>query len=156
MVDIETLRTELSTDPKNIGYAPLVEDNQDAQLVELLNATTGNGAEEIDILNLDHDTFVLHIAPIFLELPNKDEAIQKKWDRMLTTLVGLREIGVGTPQMQGIFSALVSDGLLTQEYIDSFTKRVGSRAENIFGENITVTQKDVAMALRNADGTGAI
>ena len=49
-VDFSALKTEILSDPKGMGYGPLVSTGRDIGIANLLNSLTGSGAGPVDRL----------------------------------------------------------------------------------------------------------
>ena len=138
-MDYAALKTEITTDPKALGYAPYVASGSDGSIADLLNAM---GTDVITIPDYTKEQFSTGIIPAVLALATASTALQSKWDRLLSMTLAQSVIhySVAAP----LLSILVSDGLITQSQIDAFTKRPGSRAEVLFGAGTVISSEDVA------------
>lgn len=143
---LSTLKIELATDPKGLGYAPLVAVGNDQAVADLLNAKTGPGAEAISLAVIPKGDFLLGIAPAAMVLATKDDATQRRWDRLIALASASDQIRVGSPTIQGLLAQAVGEGLLAQGQVDGFTKRVGSRAEVLFGPGAMLTTTQIGEA----------
>ena len=139
---IASLKTELDTDPKAIGYAQQV--GNDAVIAGMLNSLTAPGAETITLPVMTHDQFAALIAPAVMEL-GSSTAMQTKWNPMLTLASSAQNVGT-TPQNMGLLNALVADGLMTAEQVTAGTTRIGSRAEVLYGAGTVIEWQDIARA----------
>jgi hypothetical protein len=148
-MDYQLLKNELNKDPKGLGYAQYIATGNDVYLAAKLNDPAGPGAELITIAFLPRAKFLFGMASSAIVLAGKDTATQNKWDRLLGFAQSVDSIEMASPVIQGILQYAMADGLVTQEQVDGFSKRKGSRAEVLFGENTTVTHTDVAIALRS-------
>jgi hypothetical protein len=147
-MDYTALKTELTTDPKSLGYAPLLTATNDAGCAALLNATTGNGAATVNLPSLTHDQFALLIAPVVMALGSATTALQTKWTPMLQLLGGVQTVMLNQTVM-GLINAL-SAGFPTQlpaSAITAATTKTGSRAEVLFGAGTVIQWTDIAHAM---------
>ena len=70
-MDYAALKTELTTDPKGLGYAASLASTNDVATAVLINATTGPGAAVVPLVSLSHDDFALLIAPVVMYYPRR-------------------------------------------------------------------------------------
>lgn len=147
-IDYEALKDELEQDPKNLGYSALISAGRDLALAALLNAKSGAGAETLSLQVITKGAFLLGISPVGLTLPTKSSADQMKWDRIISFASAADFVDVGNANVAGLLALAIADGLITQQQVDSFTKRVGSRAEVLFGADTVINHEDIAKALR--------
>ncbi len=147
-MDYTALKTELTTDPKSLGYAPLLTATNDAGCAALLNATTGNGAATVNLPSLTHDQFALLIAPVVMSLGSATTALQTKWTPMLNLISGIQSVTLNSTIL-GMINALSSDfpTELTAAQITSATTKTGSRAEVLFGVGTVIQWTDIAHAM---------
>jgi hypothetical protein len=148
MIDYAALRTELHTDPKNLGYTALITAGRDRNITSLLNSTTGNGAELQNVPSISKEQFLLGIASCYLVLPTLSADIQKKWDRILGVIQAANTVDVSSATVQFLLSVAVSDGLFDQATVDALSKYQASRSEVLFGRGVRIDDGDVSYALR--------
>lgn len=148
-MDYTALKTEIETDPLNLGYASRVAVGDDEGIATILNDRTGSGSAMISLATATKGEVLLGVTPVAFTLPSKSNAIQAKWGLALQLLAAATtDIPVSSEPVASMLAAAVSDGVLTQAQIDAFTKRRGSRAEVLFGVDTAVAHQDVAVALR--------
>lgn len=146
-MDLAALRAELENDPTGMGYAPLVNSADDIAVANLLNSLTSPGAGTVTIPVLTRGQFLLNVvAPVGANLLGATDQLKAKWTFYLDLAKASEEIHVTSPVIQGLLASLVADGIATQAEIDAVTKRVGSRAEVLFGADIKVTPEHVGAA----------
>lgn len=150
-MDYAALRDELVNDPVGMGYHDHIQDgiSNDVKLAELLNDPTSVGSGTISMEFVPRNQFLIGVSPAAILLADKDAIVQAKWDRLLMFASSVDHISMNNPVIQGMMSLAIQDGILSQDQIDSFSKRTGSRAEMLFGEGTRVTHTDVAIALRS-------
>lgn len=147
-IDYAALKAELEADPKNLGYQANINLGRDLAVADLMNATTGPGAETVALPTITKGQFLLGIAPVGLTLPAKSVEIQAKWDRIISLASSADIVDIGNPTVSLLLQAAVADELITPEQIAAFSTRTGSRAEVLFGVGTVVRHEDIAKALR--------
>jgi hypothetical protein len=141
MIYHAALKTELTTDPAAMGYAPMVAKGDDAGPVTLLNAPAGSAFFRSDVTI--HD-IVGAVAPAdFAALA----ALQIAKLQLLFAGVSTIDLSLATNRtiLAGIFTGASAPTLTA---LVAMAKRAGSRAETLFGAGAVVTPTDVAVALR--------
>jgi hypothetical protein len=149
MVDIVALKSEISTDPKAIGYAAQITVENDNGVANLINALTGAGAVTITLQTMTHDAFAMMIAPAVMALGTATAALNTKWTPLLNLVSGITTVHL-TPTVFGMVNGLVTDALLTAAAVTAGTTRTGSRAEVLWGEGTVIGWRDVAAAYGRA------
>lgn len=154
-----TLKSEIQNDPNGYGYAPLVQQGSDNLIKDLLNLkraaiqvrrTDVSGKELLEAINLAD----------YPALPGSPNAAQLSKERRelawLTSIVGLARVRLlneddtDTPVVANLKTMFPSPpGSPTRTRIIALAKRDGSRAEQLLGLNIVLTDEDIANA-RNA------
>jgi hypothetical protein len=140
---IASLKTELTTDPASLGYAPLIVLGSHNQISALINAV---GDTDVQLPSMDRDSFLTAVLPGVIRLASLDVAIQSKWDRLLAVARAASVISIAA--VTGIMAMAVSDGVMTSDEVAGIGKRKGSRAEVVFGAGVVVFTDDVSLALR--------
>lgn len=147
-IDYQQLKTELNIDPNAYGYAPLI--------------AIGNDQGLADMLNLRRAAIVMprpDVSPLeILEAINVADFIASgnqsilwgSWFESITqypTVRVLKENGSDTRVMTNFMKVLVN-GSSSETRIRALASRDGSRAEQLFGVNTSVSAMDIAQALR--------
>jgi hypothetical protein len=146
------LKNEITADPLAVGYGPKYLAGDDYTVAMLLNATTGVGAATMLAGWLTRGAVLKGVVPgtdqlatgLTLSGAAISAALNTKWTNRFAALRG------GDPAIQvdsgfmGLVNGLVSDGLMTQAYVDAFTKKTGSRAEALFGVDTVISIAQVA------------
>lgn len=146
MFNYEILSQELQLDPKELGYSRL----SALATANILNLRDGVGSELIQVSKLDKNSFMLTMSPLLVAIAQKDSGLRDKWDRILSSIFSSESIVyVGRDEIKTVLSLAVSDGVVDQNTIDTFSKRLGSRAEVLFGENVFINDEQVANARKN-------
>lgn len=127
MIDIETLKGEIETDPLGLGYAQHIDKGDDTSVADLLNS----GAYEVDAV----DEIV---TPLSLLKVHESEFKSLAGDALLRLQCLMLAAQGGVRASQFPFSVV--------------RKKQGTRAEVLFGSGTTVTHIEVAKALRNGYG----
>lgn len=147
-IDYAALKDELQKDLKGMGYAPLIEEGEHLVIAELMNALTGPGAETVGLGLITKGAFLLGISPVALTLPQASQEDQDKWDRIIGMASAAEYVDVSHPNILGMLQLAIMEGFITQEQVDAFTKRIGSRAEVLFGAGTGISHEAIAIALR--------
>lgn len=153
---LEQLATEINTDPTAIGYAPHITSGSDNAIADLLNEPRAG----ITIRRQDISTKELYESidvADYAALPSNPNATQLSTERrFLAWLSGLQALGrvrlqnddgTDTPVVKNLLTMFPA-GSQTRARIIALATRLGSRAEQLFGANVAVTDDDVAKALR--------
>jgi hypothetical protein len=166
-VNVATLRTELASDPRGYGYAPLVAVANDPALTDMLNAvrdgtnppanpTAAGGAANgsITVKRIDCNP-----AEILEAIDVRDLAtaglpagmsvpLAQSWLESVTQFARIRlanDDGTKTLTRRNI-DRLVASTNGSQARLDAVAVRLGSRAEELFGAGVVVTRDDVGSA----------
>ena len=153
-MDYAALKSEITTDPKALGYAPLI-NVSDNGIAGLLNSLTGLGAETINLLTQTKGAILRGIIPALdqlasgLTLSNSPITSQtaQKWANRFSALRSGDGVLALDANFMGLLGQMVTDGLITQPAIDAFTTRTGSRAEVLWGAGTVIQPDYVAKAL---------
>jgi hypothetical protein len=147
-INYAELKTELTTDPVNVGYAPYVTAQNDVQMAALINATTGNGAATITLPTMSNADFVLAFAPYLSNVSGLSAPKQLYYvDLLWPAILQMGTIDFANANVAGILGQTVTDGLLTSAQATALNQRTGSRAETLFGAGTIVQASDIALAL---------
>ena len=140
-MDYAALKTELTTDPNTYGYSQWVTVGSCWKLADLLNKT--RAAIRISQKTISVEDFKEAINPTeFAALT----AVKR--DQLIFMAQG------GTVKIKGAGSRAMLDdifpsatALVTNTALTALRTRDGSRAEQLFGDDVTVSADDVAKAL---------
>ena len=155
MIDYTALKSELTTDPKAVGYAASL-GTSDIAVAALLNALTGNGAATISVSSMSRGQWDAFLIPMEDQLTTGlnlsgtalTSAVIAKWTARLAAFrAGDPTISVAI--MTPMLNSAVSDGLITSSFITQITSRIGSRAEVLFGEGTVIDHNDISKAMGN-------
>lgn len=149
-IDYSVLKNELVNDPKGLGYAPFVAKGFDAGIPPLINALTGPGIGPVKVTTLTRDQFMLAVSPCLLSLPGLTDAVQRKWDRVVSFITASSTLDCDLDQIKLLLSDAVTDKVLTQPEVDAVGVRDGSRAEVLFGVGVNVSVNDVSYVLHGS------
>lgn len=142
------LKTELTTDPANLGYAAMIADGNDDGQAALLNNTPAAvafaAATKNSFLNSTAGAVVRLALGIGTDNAPLAVATATKWKALLD-----HSYNADFPIDLSVIAAMgdpVADKVMSAAEFASLTTRVGTRAELIAGGPVTHT--DVALALR--------
>lgn len=149
-IDLVALATEINTDPTGRGYAPHITSGNDGEIAILLNEVQAG-------INIQRSSLT---SPEIFEATDLAEyrALTAQSRQMYQVVVTIGS-GAGGPSGGGIpvgpgtnarliLAGLFPAGSTTRANLVALVMRTGSRGEELFGENVVVSSKDVAMALR--------
>lgn len=142
-INYATLKTELTTDPRAYGYAPLYNSGNDQGLADLLNTVRdGTNGTAISLNRGTISTQELVEAIVQSEMPTN--ASQRDWLLMVCSGARVR-VDTGSTARSGLL-AIFAAGSTTRANLTAASSRNGSRAEELFGLNTFVTADDIARA----------
>lgn len=146
-VDLAALKTELLTDPNGYGYAPLIAQDNDSAVADLLNMIrSGISVRRQSIAPQD----VLQCVDC-RDVKANPAQFDCAWFESATrqTSIELLNTDGSDTQVLGNFKRLFQNpGTYgTRDRIIALCNRPGSRAEQLFGSGTTVTYQEVNAAL---------
>jgi hypothetical protein len=155
-MDYTALRTEIQTDPTQLGYAALVASGSDAGIATLLNTPT---TTQINRGIITRSDFMYLFGFVFTNVAGlADSNIRAGWAWNLqlvnaTEKVNLSSAGINgdlavSPPIIGVRQQAVATGLCTDAQWVSIAYRPGTRAEVLWGVGSAVSANDVSIALR--------
>lgn len=152
MMDIQALKTELTTDPLAIGYAAH-RPHAPGMLAQLVNAKTTQLAKERMVT-------ARGIMASYGLGPTAGAAFLDKLEALAATVPAIKwamkflqtEAGIdaGEPATQVMLTSLIGVGGITQAEVDgvkAMALQPASRAEVLFGAGVQITEADVRAAL---------
>jgi hypothetical protein len=145
-IDLQTLKTELLTDPNSYGYAPLIADTNNPALAAMLNLPrTAILLPRPDVSPLE----ILEAIQVahFIASPN---LLMASWFESLTQFPSVRILkddGNDTRVMTNLM-AILTNGSASETRLRALAKRSGSRIEQLFGIGTIVSVQEVIDAQR--------
>lgn len=148
---LQTLKTELNSDPRSYGYAADLASGNDAGLVAKLNLARAGitirrpDCDPAEILEaIDIRDFAASPAGV------TNNQFVASWFESITQFARVRLANAdGTKtQVRKNIDRMVNDTQGSQTRLDAVAVRAGSRAEELFGFGVAVTDTDVANAKR--------
>lgn len=151
-INYSALKSEIQTDPLVYGYAAHVASGNDEAIATLLNAirTGSDGLPAITVRRSDIAPVEVLEAIGFADLVSPSNTLQTAWFESITqypTIQLVNADGTNTRVISNLF-ALVNNPSPSRNRINAIANRNGSRAEQLFGVNTSITSSDVARALR--------
>lgn len=137
--DYVALNTEITTDPKSLGYAG----KTDPEVAELLN-TVGLAvpAETVNVGMINGQK--LSMAVEISEYIALSDAAQQAWQTILSAGDGM--INVENPRVVNQIGAIWGATTTTRASLLALRDRPCSRAETLFGRDVFIHHLDVAKA----------
>ena len=142
-MDYVALKSELQTDPTSLGYAAAIASGSDNILANLINAVSQS-------ININRAT-VTNVE-VFNAIDATDYAgltSAKKSDLQLVLTPDT--VTVNNANVRTILASIFGAGSATRTALLALQTRKGSRAEQLFGAGVFVTESDIAIALRGAN-----
>lgn len=154
MVDLTALKTELTTDPKGLGYAANLTSTNDVANAALINATSGAGAAVVPLIAVPKGQLLLGITPLLMQLASgqttagatTSAATTAKW-QMLFQALQAADPTLVVAQILPMLNDAVTDGLTTSTAVTALTTKTGSRAEVLWGAGTVIQWQDIAAAM---------
>lgn len=141
------LLAELTNDPAQLGYAPLLDAGSDLLAADLLNLPrTGivvpeGGAYE------QWRGLVPAYEIINNTVPADWKALVAEEKQRYDTITGAGSVDTNAPNVRSALTAMFPQGSATRTALLDMVKRPGSRAEFLFGLNHVVAAEDVSRVL---------
>lgn len=137
---LAALTTELTTDPKSLGYAALRTAGNDQGLADLLNRQ-GASNETVTLHSMTAATF----AQAIVETEWAGLTVQQCLYQVMLAVCGAFDPN-NANVVAGV-QAVYAAGTQTRANLGAALTRQGSRAEVLFGVTYTVTVEQIAQAL---------
>ena len=139
-IDPSALKTELTTDPVGMGYvlATPIEDSDVGNIRTLINAS----GRTVDRELAENREVVEAIRPAEFEALSVE-----KRDLVLLMLQPV-VLDLRNANIRSAFASAFGAGTTTRTNLIALQTKTGSRAEELFGESVTVGSRDIARALR--------
>lgn len=136
------LKTELTTDPMTLGYAPYIASGNHLSIADLMN-TVGLSGETIKREAITQDEFLQAI--VYTEYA----AITAAQRDYLATISNADTVDItGTNVKDGLW-AVFGSATTTRANFNTLQTRPASRAEKLGGKGYQVTTEEIAKALRS-------
>ncbi len=134
-MDLNILKTELTTDPKTLGYSGL----NDREAANKLNEVGASG-ETVDVVQVE----ALHLqsAVVGSEFASLSATAQRAW----LAIVGLERVPVKNTNLRGQILSIWTGVTTTRANLAALQTKSATRAEVLFGEGVSITQSDVQKA----------
>jgi hypothetical protein len=145
-LSLPALRSELQSDPRAYGYAPLIDAGADGSLADLLNLVR----PEISVRRADIAGAELLEAVDIRDFVASPTAGALAWFESATQQPAIRlvdDAGANTRVLANL-RRLLQDTNGSQTRLGQIANRAGSRAEELFGAGVVVAPLDIARALR--------
>lgn len=138
VINYAALKTELQVDPAGLGYAPHLAAGADQSLADLLN-------EARQSISIPRATIPAHEVWEAI-VPAEWTALTANERQRVQTILSMGEVNVRGTNTRSSLAAAFGAGTTSRSNLAALQTRRGSRAEELFGEGITVTSEDIAKA----------
>lgn len=139
-MDPLALKAELQTDPAALGYAP--------------HLATGSFSPVVALINAPKAGVVMYrgVLPAYAVLDVMDEAeytgLTADKKKLCDLLLSVGQVNTDSATTRARFASIFPAGP-TRTALLALAQRVGSRAEELFGQGTVVSADDIALALRS-------
>ena len=144
MVDIAALKSELTLDPESLGYASHVSGGSGTEIAKLINQP--DSARQFDNLVTAFDMEEA-VDPADWPTPGNEQWKRDLWRDILLSIGATGAINANATNLKGKVQLIFGAGTPTRSNLTALQTRDGSRAEELFGENVTFVQIGQALAL---------
>lgn len=135
LVDYQTLKTEINTDPKTLGYAG----KSDYEISVLMN-TPGASSESLFRSYTPVEDLVACIVR------SEYDALVAAGKTYLDMVFSGTKVKTGDATLRSQMGQLFGVGTASRANLTAAASRAASRAEILFGENANINDADVAVA----------
>jgi hypothetical protein len=143
MINYTTLKTELTTDPKRLGYATRLANGDDAGVADVMNnRTLPSGAAPVWRNDVRVGEIVNNIQSADFSALN-----QLQCTKLQLLFSGQNFLDTSLPNLRSNFSSIFSGMTTTLNALTAMAQPSGSRGEVIFGWGTVITANDVATAI---------
>jgi hypothetical protein len=143
------LLSELTTDPKALGYAtwtPIKSAGANANVCTLINSLTGAGAATINMTTMTAAQIAAIMLPLFGAAPTLT-AVQCAWYQLMFSMIMAQTGPITVSVLANFSNEMVANSVMTSAQQLALGQRIGSRAEVLWGQGIVVAPGDVEIAL---------
>lgn len=137
-INYAALKTELQTDPAGLGYAPHLAAGADQSLADLLNEVR----QSISISRATIPAYEVWEAIV----PAEWAALTANERQRVQTILSMGEVNVQGANTRSSLAAAFGAGTTSRTNLIALQSRQGSRAEQLFGDGVAVTNEDIAKA----------
>jgi hypothetical protein len=147
------LYTELTTDPKSLGYAtPLAlrTNSGNNTVCGLINSLTGNGAATIELQTMTPSQIATIMLPYFgaarTTAPGLTDA-NYMYYALMFAIVMAQSGAIPVGELSAFGAQMVTDGIITSAEAAPLGQRIGTRAEVLWGQGTAVAENDVEVVM---------
>jgi hypothetical protein len=137
MIDLLALKAELQADPLGLGYAAHLASGTDWKLAELLNAVRAG-------ISIDRGVIPSYEI-INATVPAEWASLSAANKQLYQTLTGAGQVDSQNANTRAAFLQMFAQGTATRAALAALVTRPGSRAEQLWGESVTVLQVSRAL-----------
>jgi hypothetical protein len=137
MIDLAALKTELLTDPTGRGYAAPLATGTDWMAADLLNAVQAGISIDRGVI----PAYEIINATVASEWTALSAAERQRYQ----TLTGAGQVDSSNANVRAAFAAMFAAGP-TRTALTALLTRQGSRAEQLFGQSVSVADVSRARA----------
>lgn len=146
---LEQLRSFILADE---SLATMASQGNDSGITEALNVIDGSIVVSNEYIPADYLRTLATVAVSAAMATGNAEKIAR-WNLASTAASGFRNpVKLTDPVLSGQLTQALSDGVLSQETIDYYTKRAGSIAEQEFGRSVLLSEVSAALLQDRPNG----
>lgn len=137
------LKTELTTDPTALGYAPLLTSGDQSGIATLMNTIKPGGAFQVNNEPVSPSQVALEITPADFQAMTSTQQSQ------LALLFVIPSLDLSDANIFANLSACFPNAGETITNLSVLKKRQGTRGEVLFGNGERITANDISTALES-------
>lgn len=130
-MDYRLLRSSIEEQPETLAWW---EAGDNGTIADWFNEPDRADVPVTSITKAQFMVFALPVLAAIRRLPIDE---REDWRALINFGVQADTIDVNLPEIRGVFQAAVEAGLITADKVTALTTRRGSRAEKLFGRNLT-------------------
>jgi hypothetical protein len=141
------LYTELTTDPKSLGYSALLAQQNVAgnnTVCGLINALTGAGAATIELQTMTSQQVAAIMLPFFAAATALTDY---PYYTLMFSIIMAQQGAIPVGNMSALGAKIVTDGIMTSTQAQALGQRTGSRAEVLWGQGTVVAEQDIEQVM---------
>lgn len=143
-VDLNLLKQEIQIDPENLGYASGLAIRDDISINNILNAIRSGSEYLVPKGRISRDQFVEDTSLVvynLMVLESQGNNLAAFWLKVFDRLVSNSDtINSVDTNLISILDQMINDGVLTTQDKISILNRQGSRAEKLFGCQVSIDE----------------
>jgi len=143
-INLNLLKQEIQNDPENLGYSSFLSLRDDISIANILNTVRDSDSYIVSKGRISKDQFLEDTADIvfnLMVLESQNVTSATFWLKVFDRLVANSDtVNSEDVTLVNLLDQMISENLITTNQKNSILNKQGSRAQVLFGRNITVDQ----------------